>query len=70
MGLPDVPAAWDRCTHSRHLLPHSKAASQLPKGDGPCGVPDEQEVCRGGGVGKAGRPVHAGLNGQLMLARV
>ena len=59
MGLPDFSAVGYWCTHGRHFLSHSDAASELPEGDGTSGAPDQQEVWRGGG-----------LNGQLVLARV
>lgn len=67
---PDVSAVGDRCTHGRHFLANHYAPSQLPEGDGPCCIADEQEVCGRGGVGEGGGPVHASLNGQLMLAGV
>lgn len=70
MGLPDFSAVRDRCTHRRHLLSHSDAACELSQGDGSNGAPDQQEVCRGGGVGEAWGPEHVGLDGQLVLAGV
>ena len=69
-ALPDISAAWDGCSHGRHLLPDSNTAGELSQGNGSCGIPDEQEICGRGGVGEPRGAVHAGLNGQLVRAGV